>query len=365
MDRLNSKHLIFVILGTSIVTLKTYPNLVLRYGERNSWLAIMAASIIVFLYALYIIHICNITNCYSLYKIYTYSFGQIAGTIFLLPFIATLFLTLIESCSIQTLAMHTNMLNETPVWYIVLFFVATAVYTVKKNTKAIIIVSIIGISFIMVAGINLSIMTQKYKKIKYLFPIMANGINKNFIIAVIIALGCYSSFSVFLPYLSHIKDKNKIKKNVAIALIILIQMEVIAIIGTITSFGVQRALKIYFPKLIQTQLVSYFGFLESGELFVMLQIVGGWFIQYVLTFNSLLKILTEMKINNKYTIYILSFFIFIISSYITDNLFTALDLFNYYIYIALINFMVIPCIIFTIFYIKYKINNSDKFTRKT
>lgn len=359
MDKLNARHFIFIILGTSIVALKTYPHIIIKYGGRDSWIAVSIASLLILLFTIYVLWICKKTNTYNLFQIYSSALGQRLGTIFLFLFIFTLFLTLIESSSIEANAMHQNMLLESPPWYILLFFIVVAIYSVSKGLRPIIIVSILGIMFIMFAGVNLGIMTIKYKKSKYLFPILENGLDLNFWIATLKSLGSYAGTAIPLSFLVNINDKEKSKliKNSIIALIIVIQMEIVSMTGIITTFGPNRALNIWYPKLIQTQLVSYFGFLESGEFFVMLQMVGGWFVKYILTFYGLINLLKEFNLINKYSIYIISVLTFLFSFLISKNSFTLLKFLIYYNYISLVNFIIIPFIVYTIFLIKYNIKN--------
>ncbi len=361
MDKLNARHFIFIILGTSIVALKTYPNIIIDYGGRDSWIAVSIASLLILLFTVYILWICKKTNTYNILEIYNSALGQRLGTIFLFLFIFTLLLTLIESSSIEANAMHQNMLLETPPWYILLFFIVVAIYSVSKGIPSIIIITILGIMFIMFAGINLGIMTIKYKESKYLFPILENGLDLNFWIATLKSLGTYAGVVIFLPFLVNIdeKEQHKLMKNSIIALIIVIQMEIISMTGVITTFGPDRAMNIWYPKLIQTQLVSYFGFLESGEFFVMLQIVGGWFIKYILTFYGLIALLKEFNLISKYSIYIISVLTFLFSFLISKNGFTLLKFLIYYNYISLVNFIIIPFIVYTIFLIKFNVKNSN------
>jgi spore germination protein (amino acid permease) len=351
MAKLNSRHFIFIIMGTSIVSLKTYPNLIIKEAGRDSWIAVILASVIIFFFTLYILWICKKTNCYDLFKIFT-SLGKVPGTILLFLYCISLFLTLIESSSIQASSMHENMLLETPPWFILLFFLLTSVYSIKKGLKALVIISVLGITFIMFAGMNLGVMTIKYKNPKYILPILAYGLDLDFWVATLKAVASYASITVFLPFLSKISDKPKLIKNTMIALIIVIQMEIISTMGVITSFGPKRAQNIWYPKLIQTQLVSYFGFLESGEFFVMLQIVGGWFIKYILTFYALLTFLKKLEIFNKYSLYIITLLVFFISYWVSKDIFTLFKLLDYYLYIALLGFLLIPFIVFTVFLFK-------------
>ncbi len=131
-------------------------------------------------------------------------------------------------------------------------------------------------------------------------------------------------------------------------------MEIISTIGIIATFGADRGAVISYPKLIQTQEVSHFSFLESGEFFVMLQIVGGWYMKYVLIFYSLLQILKKSTSLNKYTPYFITLLVAVPSFYISKNIFTLFNLLNYFSYICLVNFIIIPLVVFTIYNIKAK-----------
>ncbi len=352
MDKLNTKHLIFIIWGTSIVSMKTYPNVFITSGGRDSWISVIIASIILFFYFIYLLFVCDKTKCYNMDEIYHKALGKTIGNIFLILFILTIFLTLIESSSVEANALHVNMLSDTPTWFFLLFIIIPAVYIIKKGTRAIVIVTIIGITLIMLAGINLAILTARYKKIEYLLPIMANGINKSFILSIIKALGCYASIAICIPFLSRITNKSKLIKHSIFAVLIVIQMEVVANIGVLSTFEVSRALNINYPKLIQTQLVSYFDFLEVGEFFVMLQMVGGWFIKYVIALNAILILFKRLSFFNKYWIYIITLFVFIISYFISAKVILVYKFLNLYVYFSVVSFILIPTIIFSIFYIK-------------
>jgi len=364
MDKLNTKHLIFIIWGTSIVAMKTYPNVFIVNGGRDSWISVIVASIILLFYFVYLLFVCKKNNCYDMDKIYHKALGKTLGDIFLILFIITLILTLIESSSVEANALHLNMLSDTPPWFFLLFILIPAVYITKKGTRAIIIVTIIGICFIMFAGINLAILTAKYKKYKNLLPIMADGVTLSFILSIIKALGCYGSIAICIPFLSRVYNKSKITKHCIIAILIVIQMEIFANIGVLTTFGVERVLNLNYPKLTQTQLVSYFGFIEGGEFYVMLQMVGGWFIKYVLTLNATLILLKNLSLYNKYTIYIITLFVFIISYFLSAKVLVLYKFLNIYVYLSVVGFILIPTIIFSVFYINNIKKNKDYYVKK-
>lgn len=362
MDKLNTKHLMFIIWGTSIVAMKTYPNVFISKGGRDSWISVIIASIILLIYFVYILSICKRSKCYDMYKIYHGALGKIFGDIFLILFIITLIITLIESSSVEANAMHLNMLSDTPAWFFLLFILIPAIYITKKGTRAITIVTIVGIAFIMVAGINLAVLTAKYKDFNYLLPIMADGVTTPFVFSVLKALGCYGGIAICIPFLSTVTNRSKITKHCIIAILIVIQMEIVANMGVLSTFDLARLLRINYPKLIQTQLVSYFSIIEGGEFYVMLQMVGGWFIKYMLTLNAILILLKKLSLNSKYAVYIITLFVFIISYFLSARVFVLYQFLHFYVYFSLISFIVIPLIIFSVF--NFKTKNKRKVTLK-
>jgi spore germination protein (amino acid permease) len=275
--------------------------------------------------------------------------------------ILTLILTLIECSAVEANAMHTNMFIETPTWYLAAFFVIPAIYTVRKGVAPIITITIIGMLLAMLAGINLVILTASYKNYSYLRPVLAHGITPNIINSTIKSLGFYGSLIILFPYISYVKDKSKLIRHSVIGFLIVIQMHIVSMTGTIATFGIGRSADIIYPKLLQTQVIDYFGFLESGELFVMFQIIGGWFVKYILTFFITLKLFSDINLKNKYIVFPLTIIVFLSGCWVSSNLFRLTNMLNYYAYISLVNFIIIPLIVFTIFNIKNKNNvNTNK-----
>lgn len=364
MDKFNPGHLIYIILGVSIVSLKTYPKVFLENGLRDSWIAIIISSIIIFFFYLFIIRVWKNSKEKNFVKIYQLTLGKTLGNIFMFLFILTLFMTLIECASVEADSMHQNMLISTPKWFFMLYLIVPAIYVVNRNTVAIAIVAIVGIILIMIAGINLGFLTSGYKDIRMLLPIFEDGITPDFILAIIESLGLYGFISITLPYLSKVEDKrNRITRDSIIALIILIQMEIVSTAGILMTFTPKRAVSMNYPKLLQTQMVSYFQFLDFGELYVMLQIVGGWILKYILTFYAILIILKEYKIGNnmlKFLIYIISLLVYIGAFFVSKNSFVMFEILDVFQYVSLFNFVLVPTIVFSILGMKNLNSKNNK-----
>ncbi|MFZ7121103.1 MAG: endospore germination permease [Eubacteriaceae bacterium] len=369
MDRFSPVHFMFLMLGVGIVSLKTYPRIYLVNGQRNTWIALIISSIIIFFIFTYIIKIWKKDNSKynkSIVDIYQCALGKKLGNIFLALFILTLFLTLIESSTVEADSMHQNMLIETPKWVFLLFFIVPSIYIVRKNIVAIFTITMIGIVLIMIAGINLGILTISYKQSSLLFPVFENGLDINFFISIIEILGLYGCINITLPFLSKIShNKGKLMKYAIIGLIIIIQIEIVGITGILMTFTPERAISMNYPKLQQTQLVSFFQFLDFGELYVMLQILGGFLLKYMLAFYSILIILRDYNISRrslKILTVLISIVVLICSIIISTNSFIIFDLLNIYQYICLFNFIIVPLIVFIIIDIKnnFKLNHLRK-----
>jgi spore germination protein (amino acid permease) len=357
MDKLNTKHIMFVIWGTAIVSIKTNANIFIRDGQRDAWLSMLIASFITLFFVLYITNIMLKSNEFNFVSIYRTALGKFMGNIFLFILIGCSVLTLTEAASVEASAMHTNIFIETPTWYLCIFFVIPAIYTVKRGVAPVIMVAIIGVLLAIFAGINLVILTAKYKNYNYLLPILADGITVGFLKSLFKALGYYSSIIILFPFYSYIKEKKDLKRHVIVGIFFVIQMHVVSIAGAIAAYGANRVVNIAYPKLLQTQEINYFGFLESGELFVMWQIIGGWYVKYILTFFITLKILKDMNIKNRYIVYFITVIVYIFSYFISTNLFFVTKFLNIYAYICLVNYMIIPSIIFAIFNYRHKKSN--------
>ena len=364
MDRFNPYHLMFLMWSVSIISLKTYPRVFLVDGWRDSWIAVIVSSILIIIIGLYFMKIWKSSEEKNIVKIYRIAFGETLGNVFIGLFILTSFLILIESAGIEADAMHNHMSIETPKWYYGVFFVLPAMYVVNKKISAIITISIVGIILISIAGINLGALTTADKKVELLFPIFENGITKGFLICILETLGLYGHLSIVFPYLSYIQDKrNKMTIAVVSALIYLIQMEIVASMGILMTFTPERAITMNYPKLLQTQLVSFYQFFDFGELYVMLQTVGGWILKYCITFYGILLILKTYGITQKqrkYVIYILSALVFVCTHFAVRDSLLFFRLLNALQYITLVNFVMIPLIAFSLLQIKIKLQLAQK-----
>lgn len=354
MGIINSKHLFFIFSSLAIVTMKTFPSVFIKQGGRDTWIATILGSVFVLVYVWFILSVSKKTGNYNLLDIYAKSLGRTGGLFFSFCFLMTILLTLFESAGAEASVVHSGFQLLTPVWVFISVTAISTVYIVKKGIASVVITSIISIFFISLSGILLAFLTQKYKETKYIYPILEHGIDLNILLATLKILGALSCVIIFIPYLDSIRDKSKLMRHSTIALLFIIQMQIFSMIGVITTFGPERAENLLFPKLKQTQIISAFGFLEAGELFVMLQVVAGWFIRYIVCFFALMELIRLSGLKIRYKEYYVCILTIIFAYLFSRNLFDMFNLLDYLLYIQLANFFVVPLIVYLIYYFRHK-----------
>lgn len=362
MDKLSFKHFFFIMCASSIVSLKTYPGIFMRDSGRDSWVAVIISALIIIICFDYIIKIWVKRKCSSLREVFELAFGKFLGKIFLIIFALTLFFTMVECASVETSVIHVNLFIESPQWYILFFILLPGLYTIKKGKNSVMVVIIACMVVSILNGINLYILTFPFKKYNRLLPVFAQGINFNFFVAIVKSLGLFSTSIISLVYLSEVKNTKKLRRCVLVSLIFITQMIIVSTNGILSTFTVERANSITYPKLIQTQLISYFGFIASGEFYVIFQVLAGWFAKYVVTFFALISILKELKIEKLFNMDILPYcitgIVYALSFAATYNLISLFEILNTYCYVCLINFLLVPIVIFTVFAIRTRCKKS-------
>lgn len=352
MGSMNSKHLFFIICSLAIVTLKTFPSSFIKLGGRDTWIAMIIASVCILVYLWLILTINKRTKNYNLLDIYAKSLGKWGGGFFSCLFLLTILLTIFESAGAEASVIHSGFQLFTPVWVFIMVTAFATVYVVKKGIASVTITTIVVIFFISLSGMLLAFLTHKYKDMKYIYPIMEHGVTPDFLLATLKILGALSCITIMIPYLDSVRDKSKLIRHSTIALLFIIQMQIFSIISVITTFGPDRAVNLLFPKLTQTQIISAFGFLEAGELFVMLQVVAGWFIRYIVCFFALMELIRLSGLKIRFKEHYVCVLTIIFSYLFSRDLFDMFKLLDYLLYIQLANFLVIPLVLYSIYYFK-------------
>lgn len=359
MNKLSTKHFIFFIIGVSFISLKTYPSIFINLGGRDTWLCALFASLIFICYISYLMHICKVTNTYNINHIFTHSFSKILGNVFLFIFAMGLFFASLESATVEANAIHTTFFLETPVWYVLIFFLIPSIFLLRKNIRTLLIFILISVSLLLINNLSLLFLTQRYKNMNYISPVLSSGFNRDFIITTLLILGSMCSFVAILPFMKKLKKTNSIRKHSTFAAIIVSIIVIVSILEVITFFGPLRGANIFYPEFVMGQRIEIGGFLEFGEVFFLYQTVVGTFIKYILCSYGILLIYEKYLSNRKIFILIYTAFIFVFGTLLSRNNYLLYDLLKYYQIFNLILFLIIPLIVFTTHYLKFKNNLSE------
>lgn len=354
MNKISSKHFILFILGVSIISIKTYMSVFIDIGGRDTWLASLIAGLIFIAFLLCITKIYKSTNASDINEIFLKALPKPLGLFFLFIFVLALFINAIESASVEANVLHTTLFIDTPVWYALIFFIAPSLFIFSKKIRTILIFILISVSVFILNGIAFFILSQMYKDINFLLPVLGTGLSYKFFITILLILGSLSSFMIAIPYIKFIDKKEHISKHSFYSGLIVIAFAVISIVGAITAFGPFRAANIFYPEFVISQRIEVAGFLEFGELFFIVQTVIGFFIKYLLSSYSILLIINKSCKNKPLFIGIYTFLTYVLSNFLGMNNFYLYKALKYIQVINLIAFIIVPLIVFTVYYLKFK-----------
>lgn len=348
MDKISSKHFLFLILGVTTISITSYSSLFIRLGGRDSWIYSIICYVLAFIMFYILINGGIKTYTLTFPKVFTYSLGNILGKLFLFLFAIGAFITSIESASSSAMSIHTNFFIETPTWFSLFIMLFPTIYLLTRSENVIVILTIITMTFSTIGTIILTILIQKYCDYTNLLPIFKNGFS---LTPIFMMLGSLGALSLTLPFINQLKNTDKLKSRSFITYTICSIIIVTSFLSAIGTFGPYRAGNIYFPEYVASQRAQIAGFIEFGELFYIFKTVTGWLIKYIISYFCVYSIL-KPKIKNKYIFASLyAIIVFFISATITENGLLFFNLLVYYNFISLILLVLVPLItyIFLIF----------------
>ncbi|MGG7057990.1 GerAB/ArcD/ProY family transporter [Clostridium nigeriense] len=360
MNKISSKHYILFILGVTIISLKTYLSVFINKGGRDTWLSSLLAGIIFICFLLYIINICKVSNTFDIKEIFNKSLPKVLSYFCIAIFVLGLFINAVESAAVEANVLHSTLFIDTPVWYALIFFIIPSLFIFTKKMRTILIFVLVSVGIFLVNGIAFFLLTQGYTDINNLLPVLGNGLSKNFFSTTLLILGGFSTFMIVAPYLKYIDKNQHIRKHSFYAGIIATAFVVVSFVSAITAFGPSRAANIFYPEFVLGQRIELAGFLEFGELFFIIQTVIGFFVKYILATYSILLILEKYIKRKSIFIGIYVFIVFVCSNFLGLNNFYLYDLLKYIQIINLVAFVLIPFIVFTLYYIKHRNLNTKK-----
>lgn len=354
MEKITSKHFMFFIIAPLAATLFNYPSLFIRLGGRNTWIFSIISSLIFLVFAWVVLSIILKKNAYDFKEVCCKSLGKYLGNLFLFIFSICLVLACIECATVSSSAIHTNIFIKTPIWYSLLFFIGTAFFISKNGFRSVLITTIISVTILSILSVLIIILSIKYTDLRHLLPLLKNTSINTWTTSIISQIGAFSSFFILLPLLNRVNDKKNLKKTSFITIPIVLFCLIFFIVNLISSIGAERSSNIFYPEFIQTQLISFGGFIENGDIITMVISLFLWTIKYVISIFSLYTIWKNKFKNKLIFLSVISLIIYISSLYLGNNVYTLFSILPYYQYINFAVFFLFPIIIYGIYAVRKK-----------
>lgn len=358
MDKMSAKHLMFLIIGVSIIGLRSYSSIFINYGGRDSWIVAIVSCVLIYLYFVYLMKLFKRGGNYSFKDIIYESFPKAFGNLIIFIFSIGLFLSAIESASIEANSIHTNFFLLTPQWYCLLFILIPSGYILTKNFSSILTTTIISVFLVLIGDIILFLLMSKYLDFSSLLPILENGSGKNLWICLLEIVCSFSSVAIALPFFSSLKQKESLIKYSSLGILICSILVTVSFISIITLFGPQRAANIFYPEYVASQRVQIASFLEFGEIFYIFRSVFMWILKYILSSYGIILLYKDIIKNKKLFIVFYSAIVFIASYLLTKNQYFLFDTLEILIPITGAIYIIIPLICLLVYNFKSKVKKA-------
>lgn len=352
MNKISSKHFLLFILAVTMISIRSYSSIFINLGGRDSWIISILATIIIGLFFIILLKINVKTNEFDIKIIFDNCGGKAFGTILTFLFSIGLSLICIESTSVEASSVHNCFFLSTPTWYCILFFIIIAGYVISRNINSLIIMVVSIVSLTILGDIIILLSILKYLDLNHLLPILREGLIKNKLLCLVSLVGTLSSISITLPFLKYLHTKKSIMSDSIFALLICGFFISTSLGSIISFFGLERSTNIFFPEYIECQRIKIANFLEFGEIFFIFRSVCMWFLKYILSIHAILILYKDKIKTPNIFIIVYSFFVFVISNYISNNQYILFYNLKYLQYILIVPFIIIPLLAYSCFYFK-------------
>ncbi|MGL5149002.1 MAG: GerAB/ArcD/ProY family transporter [Clostridium sp.] len=349
MDKLSSKHFMFLILGVSTISITTYSSIFIKTGGRDTWIYAIAGCIIISLVYLFMLKRAIFFQNMSIHDLFTHTCGKFIGSLFLLIFAFGAFLLSIESVASNAMNIHINLFIETPNWFTLFVLLVPSIYLLTRRFNTILILSIISVTFLTIGNIILSLLIQRYCDYTNILPIMKTGFSFETLIMI---LGSLSCITLTLPFTSNLNHEHGIIKRSTYSLIISSIIIVVSFIAVISTFGPYRAGNIYFPEFIASQRAQVAGFIEFGEFFYIYKSITGWLLKFVLSYFCIYMIFKHWIKNRFKFACLYTILVYICSLAITHNTLSFFKILTIFNYVNIIPMFLIPLFVYSFSYFR-------------
>lgn len=294
---------------------------ILSISEQNSWISILIAFVIGFIFLNMIMYVMNYKKDLNVFEKIDILFGKFSKII---NFILFSLVTLYFMFSLWNLSIYiqNKFLDQTPKFLIMFLFLIPVIYIVNKDIKTISKVSLICFILSIVEFLASVFGLVNYIDFNNFKPLFTNSFNEIISSSFIIIAYFITPFSLILIVPKNTIDEPKKLNKSFIYFYIIGFLEFLLITSFIISiFGIDYAKLFYYPEFSLLKKISYFDFIEHVENLLSSQWLFSLYIGSVINLyfiKNYLKYLNIKKLKTKKIIY---YIIIFVSLFISPRLF--------------------------------------------
>ncbi len=237
------------MLGVSSVTVTghlLYIPIITHYAGRDSWIALLFASVPAVLIGLFVSILAQRFNGCTLIEYTQLILGKWIGKIFVVMFL--LYFLHEATLSIRGFGeFYTSAITpRTPIVVFLIAILILAAYAVRNRLEVLARTNQAFLVMMIPIGIVASILTHKDKDYRNFLPVLENGLD-SVLLGTLSITSVYSSFFVLSMIFANVSSTKSLKKYTIFTMLILIGMFIGPLTGVIAIFGEERSVGLYFP----------------------------------------------------------------------------------------------------------------------
>lgn len=286
-----------ILLAMTFIGLKNHVTILsplLTQAGRDGWISVILATVFILFWVFLLLYTHKKTNQKEIKQWLEEKIGKIWSTIF--HIIVAVFLVVLAAFTMRETIQWINatFLIDTPVLVLLIIYTVLCIMLASTNLRTIIITNAFVLFGVVVFGFFVAIVNIKVKDYVLLLPMLENGVQPVLKGMIYPASGMVEV--VFFLFLQH-KIKGRIRLiHYLIIIGILMGLTLGPLIGAITEFGPNEAIRQRFPAYEEWGLVSIGRFIEHLDFLSIYQWLTGAFIRVGLILYFVIHLI---KFNNK------------------------------------------------------------------
>lgn len=269
-----------ILLAMTFIGLKNHVTILsplLAHSGRDGWLSVILSSLVTLLWVFLLLYIHKKTKQEDIKQWLESRLGKVPATIFHL-FIACFFILLAAFTMRETIQWINGIfLMKTPIFVLLIIYAVLCLLLALSSFRTILITNAFVLFGVIIFGFFVAIVNIKVKDYNLLLPFMENGIQP-----VLKGMIYPASGMIEVIFFLYLQQSIKVRfrfRHYLIMIGILTMLTLGPLIGAITEFGPEEAIKQLFPAYEEWGLVHIGRFIEHLDFLSIYQWLTGTFIR--------------------------------------------------------------------------------------